>query len=62
MSLKTFHIAFISCSVLLAFGAGLFFLVQSAAVLLGSASLLLGALLVAYEVRFVKKLKHVRAL
>lgn len=62
MSLKTFHIAFISCSALLALGAGLWFIATSAAVLWGFISLAAAALLVAYEVRFVKKLKHVRYL
>lgn len=59
MSLKTFHIAFISCSVLLAFGVGLWLLAWSDKATWGIASLAAGAGLCYYEIRFIKKLKGV---
>jgi hypothetical protein len=62
MSLKSFHIAFISCSVLLALGAGVWFLAAGGALALGIVSIAVGAALAVYEVRFVKKLKHQSAL
>jgi hypothetical protein len=62
MSLKSFHIAFISCSVLLALGAGVWFLSTGGSPVLGILSITAGCALVAYEIHFVKKLKHVSAL
>jgi hypothetical protein len=62
MSLKTFHIAFISCAALLSVGVGCWLLASSGSAAWGLASIAAGALLVGYEVRFVKKLKHVRYL
>lgn len=68
MSLKAFHIFFIGLSVLLAFGFGAWsvhvHLTRGSALYLamGGLSLVLGAVLIAYGVRFLEKLKHVRYL
>jgi hypothetical protein len=48
--------------VLLALGAGVWFLATGTGLALGILSLVAGVALVAYEIRFVKKLKHVSAL
>lgn len=65
MSLKTFHILFITISALTAFGFAWWLLAASpapgtAATAAGAAiSALAGAGLVVYGIRFLKKLKHV---
>ena len=59
MSLKTFHIAFISCSVLLAFGVGVWLVASPGQAIWGAASLASGIGLGYYEIRFMKKLKGV---
>lgn len=68
MSLKAFHIAFISVSVLLAFGFSIWAVqvyVQGGhwtMLLVAAASILFGLGLIVYGVRFLRKLKHVRFL
>jgi len=65
MSLKAFHIAFISLSSLLAFGFGLWSFLDSSArgntlySGLGVFSLVAGAGLILYGIRFLRKLKDV---
>ena len=61
MSLKAFHIAFITVSTLLTFGMGAwaFFEVDGAMRFVWLlAALLVGALLIIYGMRFLKKMKH----
>lgn len=63
MSLKGFHIVFISVSVLLAFGFGVYCLAtppvaSHAWQAMGIVSLLGGCGLVAYEVSFLKKMRR----
>lgn len=66
MSLKAFHILFVTASVLLAVGFGvwsvLFYRAEGGVGYLGMGvlSFVLGGALVAYGVAFVRKLKHVR--
>ena len=65
MSLKTFHIVFITLSALLAFGFGLWILISDSG--LGFLADVLGALLsfavggslVIYGIRFLRKFKHI---
>ncbi len=65
MSLKSFHIFFIGCAVLLAFGFSLWAFQSYAAVpgivmlSTGIVSMLIGIGLIVYGIRFLKKLKHV---
>lgn len=65
MSLKAFHLFFITVSVLLAFGFGGWSLVRyadSAPVLylgMGVLAILAGVGLIVYGVRFARKLRHV---
>jgi hypothetical protein len=65
MSLKAFHVIFITAAVLLAFGFGAWMLKmhrdsQAAGDFnLGVGSLIVGAVLVMYEVYFLRKLKKV---
>jgi hypothetical protein len=65
MSLKAFHIVFIGCAALLAFGVAAWalraYMGGSGAPLLGAGicSLLVGAGLIFYGFRFLRKLKHV---
>jgi hypothetical protein len=65
MSLKSFHIVFIGFAVLLSFGLAVWalqsYLGGSGASLLaaGCASAVVGAGLIVYGFRFLKKLKHV---
>ncbi len=64
MSLKSFHIVFISISTLCAFGFGAWLLFSNAVdqswsnVAGGIVSFLVGFALVAYGVRFLKKFRH----
>jgi len=58
MSLKTFHIFFISVSVLTAFGFGVW-LYQHSFLVYGLISFLLGKALIVYGIYFLRKLKHV---
>ncbi|MBF8248396.1 MAG: hypothetical protein HW374_1196 [Bacteroidetes bacterium] len=64
MSLKSFHIVFISVSTLCAFGFGAWLLFANAVdqswsnVAGGIVSFLVGFALVAYGVRFLKKFRH----
>jgi hypothetical protein len=65
MSLKTLHIIFITASCLLAFGFGVWMLVQSRApgggtpeVVYGIGSLVVGVALIVYGRYFLKKLKN----
>ena len=64
MSLKSFHIVFISISTLCAFGFGSWLLFANAVdqswinVAGGIISFLVGFALVAYAVRFLKKFRH----
>lgn len=61
MSLKTFHIFFIAISSLLAFGFGAWCFAQgsSSYAAVGAGSLLSGALLVHYGVKFLERFRHV---
>ncbi|HMD14155.1 MAG TPA: hypothetical protein VKI62_05985 [Bacteroidota bacterium] len=63
MSLKSFHIFFIGCAVLLAFGFGVWAFQSSAnssiMVMIGITSTLIGIGLIVYGIRFLKKLKHI---
>jgi len=66
MSLKAFHIFFVTASSALAFGCGVWELKNGLAadgraldVVFGVASLLAGAALIVYGRYFLKKLKHV---
>lgn len=66
MSLKTFHLVFITAASALAFGCGVWGLKSywsaegsTADLLFGLGSLLAGAGLIVYERYFIKKLKHV---
>jgi hypothetical protein len=65
MSLKAFHLFFISISVLLSFGVGGWgiqsYLTDSneVGILVGIFFIILGFSLVYYELRFVRKFKHV---
>lgn len=65
MSLKSFHVVFISISILLSVGFGAWFLSEQpiASEALNVAAALLsfsfGGFLVLYEVRFMKKFKHI---
>ncbi|MCH8122614.1 MAG: hypothetical protein IH853_05780 [Bacteroidetes bacterium] len=61
MSLKAFHIAFITVSTLLTFGMGVYaFLEVDGAMrfVWTLAALLAGILLIVYGMRFLKKMKH----
>jgi len=66
MSLKAFHIVFISLSILLAFGFAAWevngFLATDDGMQLtaGIVSSLAGVGLILYEIRFLRKLKHVK--
>jgi len=68
MSLKAFHIVFISVSAMLAFGFGIWVLIPSSGVsapvnFLGALlSVLIGASLVVYGIRFLRRFKHIRFL
>lgn len=55
MSLKAFHVFFISAAVLLCFGFGLWCLNQPGYTLTGIASFVVGAALIAYEVNFLRR-------
>jgi len=65
MSLKAFHLFFISVSVLLSFGIGGWgiqsYLTDSndVGILVGLFFILLGVGLIIYEMRFIRKFKHV---
>ena len=61
MSLKAIHIFFISISILLTFGFGVWALVQagSSYLLLGLLSVVIGILLIVYLIKFLRKLKNV---
>lgn len=65
MSLKAFHIIFISLSILLAIGCGIWEFNNFAAnrdgvhLLLGSGAIIAAGGLIIYAVRFMRKLKHV---
>jgi hypothetical protein len=65
MSLKAFHVIFITAAVLLAFGFGVWMLKvhkdseAASDFNLGVGSLVVGAALVVYEVYFLRKLKKV---
>jgi hypothetical protein len=65
MSLKSFHIFFIGCAVLLAFGFSVWafqsYAALSSIVMLstGIVSTFIGIGLIIYGIRFLKKLKHV---
>jgi len=65
MSLKTFHIFFIGCAILLALGCGVWAMQsylqagKAAFLVAGFISLFAGAGLILYGIRFLKKLKHV---
>jgi hypothetical protein len=63
MSLKTFHILFITVAALLAFGFAWWLLnadpTTTGALAGGVLSALVGAGLIVYGIRFLKKLKHV---
>lgn len=65
MSLKTFHVVFISASTLLAFGFGGWLLKayagtgQAAELIFGITSIAVGIGLIAYGRYFLKKLKHI---
>jgi hypothetical protein len=57
MSLKTFHVFFISVSVVLCIGFGVWCVNQPNYLPLGIGSFVVAAALVAYEIVFLKKLK-----
>jgi hypothetical protein len=65
MSLKAFHIVFITSAIVLAFGFGAWMLdaYKDSAVAsdynLGIGSIIVGAALVCYEIYFIRKLKKV---
>ena len=65
MSLKSFHIVFIGCAVLLSFGFAAWtvqsYLGGSGASVLGAGicSVFIGAGLIFYGIRFLRKLRHV---
>ncbi len=65
MSLKTFHVFFISASILLCFGFGVWGMGMFAAegntvqLVMGLLSVLSGVFLIWYGIRFLKKLRHV---
>ncbi len=65
MSLKTFHVIFISLAALLAFGFGIWCFLDSSArgqwiyVCLGLISFAVGVGLIFYETRFLRKLRGV---
>jgi hypothetical protein len=67
MSLKVFHIIFISFSVVLAFGFGLWLLLSRpeegglADVLGAVVSFVVGLLLVLYEIKIIKKFKSMKS-
>lgn len=58
MSLKAVHIVFISLSVLLAFGFGLWS-IYFHHMLVGLVSFAIGIVLILYGIRFLRKLRHV---
>ncbi|MGA9362833.1 MAG: hypothetical protein WBW16_00510 [Bacteroidota bacterium] len=63
MSLKVFHIIFISFSVVLAFGFGLWLFMddpEEGGVLGAFLSFCVGSLLVLYEIRIVKKFRSLK--
>ncbi len=68
MSLKTFHVAFISIAILLSIGFGVWGIQQfaetngAANLAMAIISLLISVTLVLYEINFLRKLKHVRFL
>lgn len=68
MSLKAFHVAFITAAILLSIGFGVWGINQftdgnnRSALVMAIASLLIGVVLVVYEIKFLQKLKHVRFL
>ena len=68
MSLKSFHLFFISASIVLSFGAALWGVQLFAAdrdgvdFAIAAAFIILGVSLIVYEIRFLKKFKHVRTL
>ena len=67
MSLKVFHIIFISLSVVLAFGFGLWLLLsrpgeEPVDVIGAVVSFLVGIFLVLYEIRIVKKFKSLKSM
>lgn len=57
MSLKAFHVFFISVAVLLAIGFGVWCLREGDRPAMGVASFVVAAALVVYEILFLKKLK-----
>jgi len=57
MSLKTFHIFFISVAVLLCIGYGIWCLRQTGHTAAGIGSFVVAAVLVAYEVVFLRRFK-----
>ena len=61
MSLKAIHVFLIGLSILLAFGFGVWGFLDGSMLylILGVVSVALGVALVAYLIRFLKKLKHV---
>lgn len=65
MSLKAFHIFFIAVSILLAFGFGIWILmnrpvgIEALDILCGLLSFSFGGGLLLYGIRFLKKFKHV---
>ncbi len=65
MSLKTFHLVFITASSALAFGFGVWELKEAfsgggtMSVILGVGSLIAGVALIVYERYFLKKLKNI---
>lgn len=68
MSLKAFHIVFISVSAILAFGFGAWILIADSGldatviILCAFLSFIVGVSLVLYGIRFLRKFRHVRFL
>lgn len=68
MSLKAFHIVFISVSAILAFGFGAWILIADSGlgatvnILGGILSFIVGVSLVLYGIRFLRKFQHIRFL
>ena len=58
LSLKAVHIVFISFSVLLAFGFGLW-AIYFHQMLMGLVSFAIGIVLILYGIRFLRKLRHI---
>ena len=58
MSLKAFHVFFISVSVLLCFGFGVWCFRNNGYTGMGVGSLLIGVGLIVYEISFLRKLKN----